>query len=51
MSKLIARVTALILPAKQAQATPVRGRCGFGCGRDGVLNVSTAMPGTKPPCC
>ena len=51
MHKLIGRVTALILPARQAQATPVRGKCIAGCGTDGKLNVWTSMPGGKPPCC
>lgn len=51
MSKLLARVTALVLPAKRGKAAPVRGRCGFGCGSNGVYNVSTTMPGGKPPCC
>ena len=51
MRKLIARVTEVILPAKKAQATPTRGKCGTGCGGDGVWYQSSSMPGDRLPCC
>ena len=51
MRRLIAHVTTLVLPSKQAEATRVRGRCGAGCGTSGVWLASVAMPGGRQPCC